>query len=189
MVVWIQASKWNFYRFNRLCPTRTQTDRHTNTHTDHATCNICSNAPHLCSAWVLSGFVIDVHIRLDCHSGTVLEYSGIISMCRWSFYHASCLAAASRHSGDWTLARQHFLWLKAWRTGRQAGRGLDLRRLINTSYWRRQLLLARLMAVVCRSRLSWFVTLPVDGPAGRRAWRVAGPAADTARRASKVTSR
>ena len=49
------------------------------------------------------------------------------------------------------------------------------------------LLLARSLAsVVCRRRLSSFVRLPAGGPASGR---VGGRTADTARRASTVTSR
>ena len=52
------------------------------------------------------------------------------------------------------------------------------------------LILARLMGQYCFAgwRLSSSVTLPAGGRAGRRAWRVGGRVADTAWRASTVTS-
>ena len=68
------APRRHLDRFGHFCTAHPCT-QHTHIHTDHATCDICSNRPHLCTACRRCG--LKIH-KTVCPSGTISKRLQVI---------------------------------------------------------------------------------------------------------------
>jgi len=68
------ASKRHLDRFCRFCTAHT-CNHHTDRHTDHATCDICSNRPHQCSACRRCGLQILKPVAVNVNRWWKLSFS------------------------------------------------------------------------------------------------------------------